>query len=281
MKAVTFSYDDGVNQDIRLAEIFSSYGLKGTFNINSGYFGEKGKNSTRLTSDEIKEHIIDKGHEVACHGAYHIASGAASPTLCLKDAFECRRELERIFDTIIRGMAYPDSGIRAIYNGNSYQTVKDILTYSGIVYSRTLGGDNDTFAMPLDFHAWMPTAHHKNPELLDWIDKFNAMKADTVRSKLNYPRLMYIWGHSYEFDINPDDPNNNWARIDEICRRLAGRDDTWYATNIEIYDYTKAYESLIFSSDETKVYNPTCTTVWFVADMKTYKVAPGETVVLA
>ena len=39
MKAVTFSYDDGVNQDISLAEIFSSYGLKGTFNINSGYFG--------------------------------------------------------------------------------------------------------------------------------------------------------------------------------------------------------------------------------------------------
>ena len=48
-KAVTFSYDDGVTQDVRLCEILSSYGLKGTFNINSGLFGEVGLNSTRLT----------------------------------------------------------------------------------------------------------------------------------------------------------------------------------------------------------------------------------------
>ena len=35
MKAVTFSYDDGVTQDKRLIELFNKYGLKATFNINS------------------------------------------------------------------------------------------------------------------------------------------------------------------------------------------------------------------------------------------------------
>ena len=35
-KAVTFSYDDGVEQDIRLVEIFNKNGIKGTFNINTG-----------------------------------------------------------------------------------------------------------------------------------------------------------------------------------------------------------------------------------------------------
>ena len=39
LKAVTFSYDDGVNQDIRFAEILSKYGLKGTFNLNTAMFG--------------------------------------------------------------------------------------------------------------------------------------------------------------------------------------------------------------------------------------------------
>lgn len=39
-KAVTFSYDDGVIQDRRLAELFDKYGLKGTFNFNN----EAGKN---------------------------------------------------------------------------------------------------------------------------------------------------------------------------------------------------------------------------------------------
>lgn len=32
-KAITFSYDDGVTQDIRLIEIFNKYNLKATFNI--------------------------------------------------------------------------------------------------------------------------------------------------------------------------------------------------------------------------------------------------------
>ena len=35
MKAVTFSYDDGVTQDIRLVEILNRYNLKATFNLNS------------------------------------------------------------------------------------------------------------------------------------------------------------------------------------------------------------------------------------------------------
>ena len=35
LKAVTFSYDDGTTQDIRLSEMFDKYGLKSTFNLNS------------------------------------------------------------------------------------------------------------------------------------------------------------------------------------------------------------------------------------------------------
>ena len=37
-KVLTFSYDDGVVQDIRLAGIFDKYGLKCTFNINTGTY---------------------------------------------------------------------------------------------------------------------------------------------------------------------------------------------------------------------------------------------------
>ena len=34
-KAITFSYDDGVTQDVRLIELLNKYGLKSTFNLNS------------------------------------------------------------------------------------------------------------------------------------------------------------------------------------------------------------------------------------------------------
>ena len=39
-KAITFSFDDGVTQDIRLIEIMNKYGLRGTFNLNSERFEE-------------------------------------------------------------------------------------------------------------------------------------------------------------------------------------------------------------------------------------------------
>lgn len=43
MKAITFSYDDGVTQDRRLVELFNRYGVKGTFNLNSELLGRDGE----------------------------------------------------------------------------------------------------------------------------------------------------------------------------------------------------------------------------------------------
>lgn len=59
---------------------------------------------------------------------------------------------------IVRGMAYPDSGITYFTNNATYDGVKNYLKELDIVYARTLGGDNNFFALPQDWHAWMPTA---------------------------------------------------------------------------------------------------------------------------
>lgn len=270
MKAVTFSYDDGIRADIKLAETFDRYGLKATFNINNVTAQNK------LPADDIREHILNKGHEVAIHGQRHVASGAASPIDCIKDALYGRQELERAFGRIIRGMAYPDSGIRNFFNGNSYENVKNSLTSLGIVYARTLGGDNDSFKLPEDFHAWMPTAHHDNPKIFEYIDKFNELKEQELTYPSNrWPRLFYIWGHSFEFDRK-----DNWEHLEEICQRISGQEDVWYATNIEIYEYITAYNSLVTSADGDMIYNPSLHTIYFVLDDKKYTIAPGETIKL-
>ena len=47
-RAVTFSYDDGVEQDRHLVELFNTYGMKATFNLNSGI--QTDRKSTRLNS---------------------------------------------------------------------------------------------------------------------------------------------------------------------------------------------------------------------------------------
>lgn len=268
-KAFTLSYDDDVATNVRFADTVSSYGLKCTFNLNL-------PSTPQLPEKDIREHIVEAGHEIAVHGKYHRAEGSQRPVDAIRDVLDCRLGLEKTYGRIVRGMAYPDTGIRILNREMSYERIKSYLTDLDIVYARSLGGDNDRFELPLDFHAWMPNAHHDNPEIFSMIDKFLTLDfSEKSYQATLHPRLLYIWGHSYEFDRK-----NNWEHLDRICEKIAGHDDIWYATNGEIYDYVKAYESLVWSADGLMVYNPTLFEVFFVIDRKPYSVKSGETLVI-
>ena len=268
-KAVTFSYDDGVPQDQRLAALFDKYGMKATFNFNC-----ECNRKFNFTKEQIKELFLSKGHEIAVHGAFHRANGNLRPIEGIRDVLDCRLELEAKCDQIIRGMAYPDTGITQMGNFGNYEQIKNYLTELDIAYARTLGGDNNSFLVPQDFHAWMPTAHHDNPNIMKYIDEFlNLDISPAAYHAKRIPRLFYIWGHSYEFDRN-----DNWGHMEAICQKFAGNEELWFATNIEIYDYVQAYKSLRFSADGHTVYNPTLLTIWLDADSKPYCIQSGETI---
>ena len=271
LKAVTFSYDDGCRDDIRLAAIFNKYNLKGTFNINAGWLG-KSETDWHLMKEEIQKHIVDAGHEIATHGFEHRANGNLRTIDGIQDVLNCRLGLEKNFDTIVRGLAYPDTGITQLTNGATLEGIAHYLKELDIVYARTLGKVNTSFALPQNWYQWMPTVHHDSAETIDLIDQFIQIKDVSYAAK-NQPRLFYMWGHSFEFTNN-----NNWERIEEICQKISGKDDIWYATNIEIYDYVAAYNSLIYSADSKKVYNPTLKQIWFNVDGKMYTVKSGETI---
>ena len=267
-KAVTFSYDDGVPQDRRLAALFDRYGLKGTFNFCSLI------HQSNYTSEDIREIFLSKGHEIAVHGANHRANGNNRPIEGIIDVLDCRRALEEKCDCIIRGMAYPDTGITQMGNFTTYQQIKNYLTELDIAYARTLGGDNDSFFLPEDFHAWMPTAHHNNPNIMEYVDKFLSLDLSTkTYHARRVPRLFYLWGHSYEFDRN-----DNWDHMEAICKKFAEADDVWYATNMEIYDCVQAYRRLVYSADGHRIYNPSLCDVWLDADGVLHRIPSGETV---
>lgn len=273
-KAVTFSYDDGVPQDLRLAELFTQYGLKATFNFVSSSHVRDFCKRDPFTKEQIHEHFLSKGHEIAVHCAHHRANGNLRPIEGIREVLDCRMELEEVCERIIRGMAYPDSGITQMGNFGSYEMIKQYLTELDIAYARTLSGDNNKFMLPQDFHAWMPSAHHDNPNIMEWIDEFLNLDISTkAYHARRVPRLLYIWGHSYEFDLK-----NNWEHIEQICRKLANNDELWYATNIEICEYVEAYKRLRYSADGHMIYNPTLYTIWLDVDGKLCSIAPGETI---
>lgn len=266
-KAITLSYDDGVKNDLKLLEIINRYGIKATFNLNNDKL-----RSDNFNAEEIKKHYLSAGHEIAVHGEMHLANGNVASIDGIRDVLLCRLELEKKTGRIIKGMAYPDTGISKFANGVSYDGVKQYLSDLGISYSRTLGGDNNNFMLPEDWYAWMPTAHHDNPQIMEYIEEFINLEMPQYHARHD-ARLFYMWGHSYEFDNN-----NNWEHLEEICQKLGGRDDIWYATNMEIYSYVKAYESLVWSADGTMAYNPTLYEIWFDCDGELYKIAPNETI---
>ena len=91
-KAVTFSYDDVSVHDRKLLEIINKYGIKCTFNVNSKFISDDG--TKRLTRQEVRELQYKYGHEVAVHGAEHIAPGRTTAVNGIRDILECRLELE-------------------------------------------------------------------------------------------------------------------------------------------------------------------------------------------
>ena len=264
-KALTLSYDDGVAQDIKLIEIMQKYGLKGTFNINTGLMADEdavgGKG--RMSKRQIIDLYLKSKNEVAVHTYTHPHLEDMSPVLVTDEILRDRRNIENMFGTVTRGMAYP----YGTYNDD----VVNCLKACGIVYSRTTIS-TEWFDIPKNWLLLRATCHHNNPRLFELADKF-----------LDIPRrdgcddcwLFYLWGHSYEFDND-----SNWERIEKFAQKTGGRNDIWYATNIEIYDYIDAYKKLIYNADRTIVYNPTAIDLWIDKDAKTIKISSGATVTL-
>lgn len=93
-------------------------------------------------------------------------------------------------------------------------------------------------------------------------------------SKKQYLKLMYVWGHSYEFNNN-----DNWNVIEEFCEYMGGREDIWYATNIEIADYMNVCRNLQFMADCKGVYNPSAVSAWLAVDDKMIVEVKGGTFV--
>ena len=262
-KALTLSYDDGVEQDAQLIEIMKRYGLKGTFNLNSGCYAPEGTKypegqiHRRMTRKQCIQLYQENGMEVAVHGLTHPFLERLPVNQCTYEVLQDRKNLEEDFGVIIRGMAYPFG----TYNDNVVCTLRQC----GIVYARTVES-TERFDIPEDWLRLPATCHHNNPRLKEIAREF--VESDRNRA----PKLFYLWGHSYEFEAD-----NNWNVIEEFAQYIGGRDEIWYATNIEIYDYIHAYHQLITSTDGRQIYNPTVTTLFLEVNGESVSVAPGET----
>lgn len=222
LKSLSFSYDDGVSSDKKLLQILNKYGMKGTFNLNTGRHpsrstGEqitwmcKGIPITHFWREELPE--IYAGHEVAIHSLNHLRLETLTRNECQYQIEADIENMTQIFGKRPVGMAYP--------YGTYNNMVVDIVQNNDIRYSRTVDVTGE-FEPEVDLLRLRTTCHHKDPRLMDLARQFVQMTADS-------PQRFIVWGHSFEFE-----GDRNWSVLEEFCEYMSCRDDVFYGTNAEI-----------------------------------------------
>ena len=222
MKALTFSYDDGVTQDKRLAALFHKYGMKATFNLNSGMLGRSatlmpGKlvDHSKVKAEDVR--YIYEGHEVAAHTLTHPCLPRMRECDIIRQVEEDRLALSALAGYDVVGFAYPGGGTN--FDSRVAGIIKE---KTGIKYCRTIKS-NGGFALSHNLYEFEPTVYHLE------MDKMLALGEKFLSLSNDEPAIFYVWGHAYEFDID-----NTWDSFEEFLSMMAGRDDIFYGTNKEV-----------------------------------------------
>lgn len=224
-KAVTFSYDDGVTQDIRLIELLNKYGLKCTFNINSELLGKKGMlhrtgqriSHYKIHPDDVK-YVYD-GHEVAVHTLTHPNLTTLDEAEIIRQVEQDRLNLSDLTGYEVIGMAYPCGGVN-----NDDRVANIIREHTGIAYCRTIT-NTDSFLPQDNLYRFNPNVYH----ILEY-DRLMEMGQRFVELDTSTPQIFCIWGHSYEMDFEPD----YWIKLEAFFKLISNREDIFYGTNKEV-----------------------------------------------
>ena len=225
MKAVTFSYDDAVTQDIRFINLLNKYGLKCTFNLNSELLGKPNMLAREgMPISHYKIHPRDvakvyEGHEVAVHTLTHPnLTQIADDAEVIRQVEKDRQRLSELAGYEVIGMAYPCGGVN-----NDERVAKLIRENTGVKYSRTITSTH-SFDPQENLYQFNPSVYSMEyDKMMELGRKFIELKPET-------PQIFYIWGHTYEMDFESD----NWVKMEEFFKLISGHDDIFYGTNKEV-----------------------------------------------
>lgn len=205
MKIVSLSFDDGTIYDKRFIDLLNKYGLKATFNLNSGldnfiwYYEDKP--IRRLNLEESKE--IYKGHEVASHSLTHPYFSSLDEKRQIQEVEEDILNLEKIFSRKIEGFAFPfidqtEANIQVVKNNIDLKYIR-----CSIFTEKILPKDR--------YHVGINALYD---------DKDIYEKLERYKSNILPNSLFVIAGHSYEFEVK-----NDWEKIENLLKYLKENDD--------------------------------------------------------
>ena len=240
-KYFTLSFDDGLEQDKKVLELMKKYGLRGTFNLNSGMFGLQGEVKgigtfsfqdceagvrhhwpfsyvphNRIPENEIRDVYADM--EIATHGYRHEPLGKVKEDLMYNSINRDKENLEHLTGKKILGHAYA--------SGSTSPAVERHLKAKGYLYARAVfpSGSFEFPENPLNFR---PSSSVIMGNTMKLVKDFLAAKAE------DRDLLLYLWGHSYEMDYGKGAAS--WDGLERLFATVAGHEDIIYCTNSEAF----------------------------------------------
>ena len=215
MYKVAQCWDDGVVNDIQVAEICRRHGAKATFNLNPGLHQAvrivRGKHQDfdveRLGNREFKS--VYEGFELASHTMTHPWPSKIEPELFRQEAVDARKYIEDLVQREQRGFAWPF--------GDAPDACAEILREEGFAYGRTTKNVADILEnadlMKLPAHC-----HFADPDF------------DQIWEAAKKTGVFYFWGHSYEMK---DDPVL-WKRYEEQIRLISADPEALWVNVVDL-----------------------------------------------
>lgn len=222
---VTTSWDDGSILDLKVAELLSKYGIKGTFYVPKSLFAHS------LEKRDIL--ALDKNFEIGCHTLNHVDLTKVPLTEARQEIEGSKAYLEDLLGHTVPIICYP--------SGRFNQDIKRIVRDSGFIAARTIR--RGSLAPPSDPYEWGVTSY------LGKGSPFLALTARQkihlsikgiwdweTRAKLLFDKFLkrggiyHIWGHSLIFEIDL-----LWDKLERVLAYISHREGVGYLTNGGIF----------------------------------------------
>lgn len=218
------SWDDGHPLDLRVAELLTKHGLKGTFYVPCR--NREGK--PVLSAEELR--ALGGNFEIGSHSLDHCVLDTVEPVEAQRQIVQGKQRLEYLYGRRVSGFAYPGGRFRRRYTA--------MLRDAGFSYART----NENFFSDVTPDPYrLPTTlqfypHTNEVFVRNFISKGNwnarmRLFAIAIQSRdmlerfrlmLDYvcdnERVFHLWGHSWELD-----QFDGWRLLDAFLRYAAER----------------------------------------------------------
>jgi len=219
--AVTTSWDDNDSHNLEMLEILNSLELKGTFYVSPGKSRDIG-----LTDSQLQ--TLAATNEIGSHTWSHVSVRRCDVNTLKTELKASKEYIERITGSHVVGIAYPWGE----YSCKAEEMVRE----HGYLFARTVEEGTLMFPPP-DPYAWGVSVQAlPRPRLLsrrahvylrnlasDW----RKLAAKLFDKALRTESVWHLFGHAWEILDRPGLRED----LQEVLRRVAGREDVWYATN--------------------------------------------------